>query len=228
MDDVRHNDRGNEITMVKRAAAAMRVGFEPCVLIADDDPVSRTLLTSLLQADGYEVKAVADGAAAWDVLQQPNAPALAVLDWMMPGVDGPELCRRVRGLGGIAPPYLLLLTARDGSDDVVEGLASGADDYVTKPFDRAELRARLQVGCRVLALQQKLTQRVRELESALARVKQLQGLLPMCCYCKKIRDDQDYWQLLETFVTRHSSARFSHGICPECYETIVKPKLGRP
>lgn len=198
------------------------------VLIADDDPVSRTLLTSLLRTDGYEVMAVADGAAAWDVLQQPSAPALAVLDWMMPEVDGPELCRRVRGLGGITPPYLVLLTSRDGSADLVTGLASGADDYVTKPFDRAELRARLQVGCRVLALQQKLTQRVCELESALAHFKQLQGLLPMCCYCKKIRDDKDYWQLLETFVIRHSSARFSHGICPECYENIVKPKLGRP
>jgi phosphoserine phosphatase RsbU/P len=198
------------------------------VLIADDDPVSRTLLTSLLQEDGYEVKSVADGDAAWAVLQQPSAPPLAVLDWVMPGVDGTELCRRVRALGGTTPPYLLLLTGRDSTDDVVEGLASGADDYLTKPFERAELRARLQVGCRVLALQQKLTQRVRELESALARVKQLQGLLPMCCYCKKIRDDQDYWQQLETFVTRHSSARFSHGICPHCYETIVKPKLGRP
>lgn len=198
------------------------------VLIADDDLASRTLLASLLQTDGYDVKAVSDGAAAWEVLRHAGAPGLAVLDWEMPELSGPEVCRRVRSLGGATSPYLLLLTTRGATDEAIEGLASGADDYLTRPLDPAELRARLQVAARVLTLQQKLTQRVRELESALTRVKQLQGLLPMCCYCKKIRDDQDYWQLLETYITRHSSARFSHGICPECYETIVKPKLGRP
>jgi CheY-like chemotaxis protein len=195
------------------------------ILIADDDPVSRCVLEGMLARDGYTVTAVSNGEAAWTALQRDNAPMLAVLDWMMPGLYGVEVCRRVRALERANSIYLLLLTSRDSKDDVVEGLASGADDYLTKPFDRAELQARLRVGCRVLALQQTLTDRVRELEVALTKVSQLQGLLPICCYCKKIRDDQDYWQQLETYITRHSAARFSHGICPECFETIVKPKL---
>src|SRR5262249_57910928 len=98
----------------------------------------------------------------------------------------------------------------------VTGLQSGANDYVTKPFDRAELQARVCVGKSVVELQRSLALRVRELEDALSQVRQLQGLLPICCYCKKIRDDRNYWQQVETYVGDHSAARFSHAICPDC------------
>src|SRR6267143_149516 len=119
------------------------------------------------------------------------------------------------------------LVSRDSRDDIVSGLQAGANDYVTKPFDFDELRARMQVGERVVQLQRSLAERVQELEAALTKVKMLQGLLPICLYCKKIRDDQNYWQQLDKYVADHSEARFSHGICPECYEKVVKPQLAQ-
>ena len=195
------------------------------ILIAEDDMVSRRLLEATLIKWGYEVVVTCDGAEAWEVLQRADAPLLAILDWMMPGMDGIELCRKVRRALMPTPPYLILLTAKGRREDVVTGLRSGANDYVTKPFDREELRARVQVGMRIVELQQSLADRVKALEEALARVKQLQGLLPICSYCKKIRDDQNYWQQVENYISEHSEAQFSHSICPDCYERRVKPEL---
>ena len=143
----------------------------------------------------------------------------------MPGMTGPEICRRARQIKTDQPTYLILLTSRDTRQDIVSGLQAGANDYVTKPFDFDELRARVQVGERVLQLQKALAGRVKELEEALANVKMLQGLLPICLYCKKIRGDHNYWQQLDKYVADHTEARFSHGICPECYAKVVKPEL---
>ncbi len=168
-----------------------------------------------------------DGIEAWRLIQGEDVPELAILDWMMPGMDGLEICRKVREASRAQPTYLILLTARDSKDDIVEGLEGGADDYVRKPFDREELRARVGVGVRVVELQRSLAARVRELEEALGRVKQLQGLLPICSYCKKIRDDGNYWRQVESYITDHSEAQFSHGICPDCYEKFVKGELGK-
>jgi DNA-binding response OmpR family regulator len=198
------------------------------VLLAEDDAVPRCLLQAALSAWGYEVTAVGDGEQAWQALQAPEAPKLAVLDWMMPGLDGVEICRRLRARPTPAPVYVLLLTARDAKSDIVAGLQAGANDYVTKPFDREELQARVQVGRAVVELQRSLAARVRELEDALTQVRQLQGLLPICCYCKKIRDDQNYWQQVETYLGQHADVRFSHGICPECWRTQVETALGGP
>lgn len=195
------------------------------VLIAEDDAVSRRLLESTLRRWGYEVVLAANGDEALAGLEQPDAPALAVLDWMMPGLDGVDVCRRVRARPTATPPYIILLTAKTRREDVVQGLEAGADDFIGKPFDRDELRARLQVGVRVVSLQRKLADRVRDLEAALGRVRQLQGLLPICAYCKKIRDDRNYWQQVEEYIGAHSDAQFSHGICPDCYERILGPQL---
>jgi DNA-binding response OmpR family regulator len=117
------------------------------------------------------------------------------------------------------------LTTKSDKEDVVVGLDAGADDYVTKPFDREELRARVQVGLRVVQLQHALADRVNELEEALSRVKQLQGLLPICSFCKRVRNDQNYWQQVESYVTQHSEAKFSHSICPDCFEQYVKKEF---
>ena len=195
------------------------------VVIAEDDAVSRRILETLLRNWGYEVTTTVDGNAAWEALQDPNAPSLAILDIMMPGIDGLDLCRRVRQLPGSTPPYIILLTANQGVSEIVKGIEAGADDYLTKPYDRDELRARLQVGARIIKLQTKLSERVQELEVALDHVKQLQGILPICSYCKKIRNDLNYWQHVESYVSDHSHAEFSHSICPSCYETTVKPQL---
>lgn len=195
------------------------------VLIAEDDDVSRRVLETLLRKWGYEVTATLDGEAAWDVFQGLDAPSLAILDIMMPGIDGLELCRRLRRSTTSVPPYIILLTAARGVREIVKGIEAGADDYLTKPYDRDELRVRVQVGARIVELQTKLALRVQDLEAALNHVKQLQGILPICSYCKKIRNDLNYWQNVESYVTEHSQAEFSHSICPTCYEATVRPQL---
>ncbi|HSP64162.1 MAG TPA: response regulator transcription factor [Pyrinomonadaceae bacterium] len=195
------------------------------VLIAEDDAVSRQILETLLRNWGYEVVTTRDGEQAWLAMSAPDAPALAILDVMMPGVDGLEICRRVRRLSVATSPHIILLTAKHGARAIVDGMEAGADDYLTKPYDRDELRVRLQVGVRIVELQARLAARVSELEGALEHVKQLQGILPICSYCKKIRGDQDYWQTVESYVADHSEVEFSHGICPACYETTVKDEL---
>ena len=134
------------------------------ILIAEDDVISRRLLETTLIKWGYEVVVTCDGTAAWEVLQSADAPPLAILDWMMPGMDGIEVCRRVRRTATPPPPYLILLTAKGRREDIVTGLRSGANDYVTKPFNREELRARVQVGMRIVELQHSLADRVKALE----------------------------------------------------------------
>jgi phosphoserine phosphatase RsbU/P len=197
------------------------------VLIAEDEPVFRRMLESTLTGWGYDVVVTADGLQAWEVLQQEDAPDLAILDWMMPGIDGLQVCRKVQDSGREheVRPYIILVTAREAKEDIVAGLEAGANDYITKPFNREELRARLRVGVRVVELQRSLAERVNELQEALAHVKQLQGTLPICCYCKKIRNDDKYWQQVEEYISKHSEAVFSHGVCPECWETVVQPQM---
>ncbi len=144
---------------------------------------------------------------------------------MMPGRDGVEVCRLIRIREEAAPTYIILLTAKGRREDTVTGLEAGANDYVLKPFDQEELRARVQVGARMMELQGLLADPVRELERALSKVKLLSGLLPICSYCKKVRDDRNYWQQVEGYIGQRSEAEFSHSICPGCYETIVRPQL---
>jgi phosphoserine phosphatase RsbU/P len=192
------------------------------VLIAEDDRVTGEILARTLQRWSYETKVLSDGLQAWEHLRMATTPTLAILDWMMPGIDGPDVCRRVRAELPLANMYLLLVTAREARGDVVAGLEAGADDYIIKPFDPDELRARVAVGVRVLGLQQKLAERVAELQDALSNVKQLRGLLPICSYCKRIRGDDQYWLQVEAYIADHSDAQFSHGICPTCYVEMEK------
>ena len=195
------------------------------ILVAEDEPVSRRLLEATLSRWGFTSVAVTNGAEAWQVLQGMAPPSLLILDWMMPEVDGIEVLRRLRASARNHAAYVILLTARGSRGDIVLGLEAGADDYITKPFDPPELRARVEVGVRVLGLQEALAARVHDLENALSRVKRLQGLLPICSYCKKIRDDQNYWQQVEAYITEHSEAAFSHGICPDCYARVASQEL---
>src|SRR5437763_7437810 len=188
------------------------------VLIAEDEAISRHLLEMTLGDWGYEVVVTQDGNQAWDALRGDDAPKLAILDWQMPGLDGLEVCRRDRALGRTQPTYILLLTGRGGKDNVVAGLRGGANDYLVKPFDVDELAARLNVGVQIVQLQQALAERVSELEQALAQVRRLRGLIPICASCKKVRNDQNFWQQVEDYVGEHSDARFSHGMCPEGFK----------
>ena len=186
------------------------------ILIAEDDLTSRTVLVGVLKKCGHDAVAAPDGAEAWEVMQHSDAPKLAILDWLMPGMDGIEVVRRVRATPTPQPPYIIMLTAKDGKTDVIAGLDAGANDYLAKPFDAGELRARVEVGRRMVELQAQLAESVSELQTALEHVKTLRGIVPICAHCKKIRDDQGYWSQVEVYVRDHSEAEFSHGICPEC------------
>lgn len=190
------------------------------ILIAEDDVVTSKILDQLNRSWGNDTIIVRDGPSALAELQAADAPQLALLDWMMPGLDGPDICRRIREEGGST--YLILLTSKTQRADVIAGLDAGADDYLVKPFDPEELRARVNAGMRIVDLQQRLAAKVSELETALANVRTLSGLIPICSYCKAIRDDSDYWHRVEEYVTEHSDAKFSHGICPKCLETAYK------
>jgi DNA-binding response OmpR family regulator len=190
------------------------------ILIAEDEPLSRRLLQHVLTEHGHEVIVTSDGIQAWEVLQADDAPHLAIVDWMMPGLTGLQLCNLVHQAPDADLKYLILLTAKGDKADIVRGLAAGANDYVTKPFDKDELRARVEVGVRMIQLQIRLADRIRELQEALAHVNQLKGIIPICAQCKKIRDDQNYWQRVEKYIAKNVDAKFTHGLCPDCAEAV--------
>lgn len=192
------------------------------ILIAEDHHVSRHLLERNLQNWGFEVVSAEDGEAAAEILDAPGAPSIAVLDWMMPKLDGVEVCRRVRSRENRPYIYLLLLTAKSQKEEIAAGLDAGADDYVIKPFDPDELRARLKVGQRVVELERTLDKRVQDLQTALDDVKRLKTLLPICMYCKSVRDDRDYWRQIDEYIHTETGTDFSHGICPCCMEKLSK------
>jgi DNA-binding response OmpR family regulator len=198
------------------------------ILIAEDDATSRRLLEVTLARQGHEVLSASDGDEAWERLHEKDAPRLAILDWMMPGRDGIEICRRLRREPRSSYVYLLLVTTKTRTEDIIHGLEAGADDYLTKPYDPQELGCRIQTGERLLRLEEALAAKVSELEDALSHVKHLQGLLPICMFCKKIRDDSDTWHRLETYIENNSSALFSHSLCEDCRrEHYPAPALTR-
>src|SRR5512139_433749 len=220
---------GNTTTSAPNSRTPSRIArltmSDPRILVAEDDLTSQRMLESVLSKWGYPVVSARDGNEAWRIIREEDPPEILILDWMMPGKEGVEICRLLREAPPKTPHYTILLTSRDDKGDVVTGLEAGADDYIKKPFEREELRARIRAATRILNLQKALAQRVRDLEDALDHIKTLQGILPICSYCKKIRDDQNYWQQLELYISSRSGAEFSHSICPDCFETVVKPEL---
>jgi phosphoserine phosphatase RsbU/P len=191
------------------------------VLIADDDKVTLNVLNDTLTRAGYEVITASDGDQAWKKLQQSQA-LLAILDWLMPGMEGPEICLRAQKDPKLKNRYFILLTGKTNTEDLVKGLQAGASDYLSKPFNEPELLARVEVGVRFIELQRKLAERVAQLEAALGQVQRLEGLLPICSYCKRIRNEQDYWERVDNYIEQHANVRFTQNICPECYEKHVK------
>lgn len=195
------------------------------ILVAEDEAVTRRVIESTLTRLRWDVVTAADGAAAWSILENfegKNAPELMVLDWMMPGLDGIQICRKVRTTPALELMYIIVLTQRIEKEDLAMALMAGANDYIAKPFHPIELESRVRVGQRMIDLQKTLTVRVRELEAALGDVKRLQGLLPICSYCKKVRNEENYWQQVESYITSHSDLELSHGVCPECFERVMK------
>jgi DNA-binding response OmpR family regulator len=180
------------------------------ILAVEDDPVSRRILVAVLEQLGHTALPVPDGLAAWEHFQMSPVDAV-ITDWMMPRMDGIELTRRIRADARERYTYVLMLTALTGRDRYLDGMKAGADDFLAKPLDREELHARLRVAGRILSLQ--------------TTVRQLEGLLPICSYCKKIRDQSEHWCQVEEYVSRRTEATFSHGICPDCWERHLRPQL---
>jgi len=186
------------------------------VLIADDNAVTRKALELALRKWGFHVESVSDGISALELFENGEHPHIAILDVMMPGMSGTELCRTVRAKEFTVAPYIILLTGMTEIADVRNGLDAGANDYVRKPFDLIELRARVNVGVRMVELQTSLANRLTELQNALEGIRRLEGLLPICSSCKNIRDDKGYWTRVEEYIMDHTNATFTHGICPKC------------
>jgi len=186
------------------------------VLIAEDDRVTLHLLQRTLEDWGFGVVPVDDGKSALEILESDAAPPLAILDIMIPKPDGIEICRSIRQRNDRPYIYIMLLTALTKKHEIARGLEAGADDYVSKPFDYEELRARITVGQRVVILERTLQRRIEELQKALADVKKLKNLLPICMYCKSIRDDKAYWHEVEEYIHMATGTDFSHSVCPDC------------
>ena len=192
------------------------------VLIADDDAVTARRLRGLAESWDYDVTVTTDGPSTLAVLENADPPRLVLLDWVMPGMDGIDVCQRIRQRDDGQHAYVIMLTARGEHDDMVAGFAAGADDFLVKPFDADELRSRLKAAARIVDLQLRLEANIGELTAALASVKTLKGMLPICGYCKSIRDDTNYWHAVESYVTDHADVAFSHGICPTCLASALE------
>jgi DNA-binding response OmpR family regulator len=197
------------------------------ILIAEDDSTSRAMLSAILIKNGYEVIETVNGDEALSALQGPDAPRLAIIDRLMPEMDGLDVIRRLRAQQATNAPYLIMLTSMGAKGDIIAGLDAGANDYLTKPFDPGELRARIEVGRRLVETQEALIEsramiaaKVGELSLALEQIKTLRGIVPICASCKKIRDDEGYWQQVEVYVRDHTEAEFSHAICPDCVKKL--------
>lgn len=180
------------------------------ILAVEDDPVAQLVLEAALRSLGHEPVLASDGAEAWRHFAV-APPPLVISDWKMPEMDGLELCRRVRQMRGDYT-YFILLTQQSASDENHQAaLEAGVDDFLAKPVNVRELKMRLHVAARI--------------REFIGQVRQLEAIVPICTYCRKVRSDERYWQEIEAYVHSRTGAAFSHGICPDCYEHRVVPML---
>jgi len=181
------------------------------VIAAEDDDVLRSILCLALKKLGHEAIPAADGELAFEALKR-EPVSVVVSDWMMPRVDGLELCRRVRARPAGEYVYFILLTVQDATEENKRLAAdAGVDDFLTKPLNQSDLWLRLRVAERIL--------------QSNSRVRRLEAMLPICQFCRKIRDDKNYWQQIETYVVEHTDSHFSHSVCPDCYQRVLIPQL---
>jgi sigma-B regulation protein RsbU (phosphoserine phosphatase) len=179
------------------------------ILAVEDDKIALMVIRQALIRLGHEVLEARDGREAWKILQKETVRVI-VSDWEMPEADGLELCRRIRKRTNSEYVYFILLTARDATEENQQSaMDAGVDDFLSKPLDLLELRMRLRVAERILLYT--------------TQVRQLEELLPICSYCKKIRDDQNYWQQMEGYINQRTGSEFSHSVCPDCYKRVVIP-----
>ena len=190
----------------------------PVVLVVDDNPQNLQLVAGLLSEKlECDLCFATGGIEALEVMGA-TTPDLVLLDINMPGMKGYQVCEAIRASGIHREIPVIFLTAQNDSDCIVKGFEAGGTDYVVKPFDSRELLARVQVHLELKLKRDELQRRNEELETAISRIKRLEGIIPICMNCKKIRDDKSSWQQMEQYITEHSEAFFSHGTCPDCFE----------
>lgn len=186
------------------------------VLVVEDAPINVEIVLNLLGHDiGLRLRVARSGAEAL-ASAQAEPPDLILLDIGLPDMDGYAVCQRLQDDPQTSQIPVIFLTSRDEPEDVVRGFEAGGVDYITKPFEPLELKAR--VACHLAQKRWADAERalIARLEAALAEVNALSGLIPICAWCKQVRDDSGYWQQVESYVSTHSQAKFSHGVCPEC------------
>ncbi len=177
------------------------------ILIAEDDPVSVKVLQFTLQHFGHEVVVATSGSEAWTLFDA-DPVRIIVSDWMMPGLNGLELCQKVRARPKTDYTYFILLTANNtGRENLRLAMEGGIDDFMAKPLDREAILMRLRVAERILEFT--------------TQIRALKELIPICMYCKRVRDDSNYWDQVEHYIHEHTGSNFSHGICPACYDQQV-------
>lgn len=181
------------------------------ILIAEDEMISRRLLEKFLTDVGHTVESVSNGVEAWEKFSRERVRVI-VSDWRMPDMDGLELCRKVRAAQREDYTYFILLSSVTRTvDNFMQAARAGVDDFLSKPLNHDEIWMRLRVAERILSFTK--------------QIQQLESILPICAYCKKIRNDGDYWEQLETYMNEHAGLDFSHSICPDCYDTHVMPEI---
>jgi phosphoserine phosphatase RsbU/P len=184
------------------------------ILVAEDDPVATKILQRALESFGHKVILTANGDEAWEAFDR-EPVRIIISDWLMPNLDGLELCQKVRGRKKTLYTYFILLTAQETTPENYDKAAeAGVDDFFTKPLDRSTIRMRLRVAERILGYT--------------TEIRQLQDMIPICAYCRKIRNDDNYWQMVETYINEQTGSSFTHGICPTCSEVLLAQISARP
>ena len=197
------------------------------ILIVDDNPTNLSVLRHILTQHNYQVRSALSGEIALKSVQT-SIPDLILLDIMMSGMNGFEVCRKLKADEQTKHIPIIFISALDELEDKVKAFSTGGIDYISKPFQKEEVLARVNTHITLYCFQRRLEKKNIELQKALAEVKQLRGLLPICASCKNIRDDQGYWESIETFISSRSDTTFTHGICPDCatklYPDFYPPK----
>jgi len=192
------------------------------IMVVDDDRMSQRMISKRLERLGHGVTTADNGQEALDAMQSGHCDIL-ITDWMMPGVSGPDLVRRIREADGPAYTYVIMVSALETEQDAAAGLGAGADDYLRKPWSGMELEARVRTGERIVRLDRQLRAKNAELQQTIEQltraektIETLEGFLPVCSICKAVRDDEGDWHPLENYIERETHAQFSHGLCPKC------------
>jgi DNA-binding response OmpR family regulator len=196
------------------------------ILVTDDDPDLRMVATTILEKAGYEILEATTGQECLDTVRK-FRPDLVLLDVMLPDISGIDVCMQIKADTQLQTSVILLSGVLVSSEYQAEGLNVGADGYITRPVSNKELLARVHSMARIILAEEKLREKERDqeklimkLQEALAEIKTLRGFIPICAACKKIRDDEGYWNRLEEYISQRTDAVFSHGLCPECADKM--------